>query len=220
MEKNLNQTMLRQVLYRFFGSLFLYPDEELLSDIQNGTKEILNNDDLWKDQVIAEKLMALTMFLESINRECRKTIVDEYNRLFLVKPKAPPYESSYIKLSGQSEGMIAAEISGIYGQAGLIVDPETNELPDHIAVELEFMSFLCEKEKIALQDGYQEGVITVQKQQQKFVDEHLACWYPKFAKQTLLETKKSLYEILTLTTFVFLKNELEYLEIKDLVMVS
>jgi len=211
---SLNQTVLRQALYRFLALLFLYPDKALLSDIQNGAKELLDSDHLWKDQVFAEKLMALTMFFDHFNLDDRKVIVDEYNRLFLIKPKAPPYESSYIKMSGQSEGMIAADISAAYSRAGLLVNPEINELPDHIAVELEFMSFLCEKEQLAILEGNEEEALSAQKEQQNFIHKHLARWFPKFSKKTLSETKQRLYEILIQTTFVFLRNELEYFDIK------
>ena len=208
MGKTLNQVLLRQALYRFLGSLFLYPDVELLVNLQESAGELLASEDLWKDQVFAEKLHALIANLIAFDLDNRKTIVDEYNRLFLVKPKVPPYETSYIYILGQSEGTIAANISGIYSMAGLTVSPKLNELPDHIAIELEFMSFLCEKELLALKDRNEEIAVVAQKEQKNFMGEHLARWYPNFAMKALSETGEDLYKLLIQAVFVFLRTEL------------
>ncbi len=216
MEMTFNQVLLRQALYRFLGSLFLYPDVELLANLQENAGELLASEDLWKDQVFAEKLHALIANLIAFDFDNRKTIVDEYNRLFLVKPKVPPYETSYIYILGQSEGTIAANISGIYSMAGLTVSPKLNELPDHIAIELEFMSFLCEKELLALKDRNEERAVVAQKEQKNFMGEHLARWYPKFAMKALSETGEDLYKLLIQAVFVFLRNELKFLELEHL----
>ena len=216
MDKTLNQVLLRQALYRFLGSLFLYPDVELLVNLQESAGELLASEDLWKDQVFAEKLHALIANLIAFDLDNRKTIVDEYNRLFLVKPKVPPYETSYIYIFGQSEGTIAANISGIYSMAGLTVSPKLNELPDHIAIELEFMSFLCEKELLALKDRNEEIAVVAQMEQKNFMGEHLARWYPKFAMKALSETSEDLYKLLIQTGFVFLRTELKFLGLEHL----
>jgi TorA maturation chaperone TorD len=211
-----NQLILRQALYRFFGSLFLYPDQELLMSAMGGAQELLDSRALWEEYAFAEKLSALITFLLNFTADERKTIVDGYNRLFLVKPLAPPYETSYLKVPGQSEGTLAAEISGTYGQAGLIVSPETNELPDHIAVELEYMSFLCEKELTALQNDDADELASTLQEQQHFMDHHLARWYPQFAKKALSTgVESTLYQHVIGTAFAFLRSELELLEIKS-----
>jgi TorA maturation chaperone TorD len=117
---------------------------------------------------------------------------------------------------GQSEGTIAANISGIYSMAGLTVSPKLNELPDHIAIELEFMSFLCEKELLALKDRNEEIAVVAQMEQKNFMGEHLARWYPKFAMKVLSETGEDLYKLLIKTGFVFLRSELKFLELEHL----
>lgn len=209
-----NQLILRQALYRFFGSLYLYPDQELLTSAKQGAQELLNSQSLWKEYAFTEKLNALIAFLTHFDHDNRKTVVNEYNRLFLVKPLTPPYETFYLKRPGQSEGALAAEISGLYGQAGLIVSPETNDLPDHIAIELEFMSFLCEKEFNAEREGDDEAANIARQEQQNFNRQHLALWFPKFAKKALEKASDTFYRRVIETTFAFLRYELELLEIR------
>lgn len=203
------QILFRQALYRLFCSVFLYPDEEMLVDLQIGVKELLNSSDYWNEYAFAENLRQLISNIINLDLNDRKPLVNEYNRLFLIKPKAPPYETTYLKYPGKSDGMIGADLSGIYGSAGLVVSPELNELPDHIAVQLEFMSFLCEKESTALQEDNQPDLIAAQQEQRSFLKNHLARWFPKFAKKVLEEANSELlYRQVVETTFGFLRNEL------------
>lgn len=206
------QILFRQALYRLFCSVFLYPDEEMLIDLQIGVGELLNSSDYWNEYTFAENLQQLISNIIDLDLNERKQLVNEYNRLFLIKPKVPPYETTYLKHLGKSEGMIGAELSGIYGSAGLVVSPELNELPDHIAVQLDFMSFLCEKESTALQEDNQQNLITAQQEQRSFLNNHLARWFPKFAKKVLEEANSELlYRQVVETTFGFLRNELDIL---------
>ncbi|MEE9599708.1 MAG: molecular chaperone TorD family protein, partial [Anaerolineales bacterium] len=105
--------------------------------------------------------------------------------------------------------------SGVYGLAGLAVSPEMNELPDHVAVQLEFMSFLCEKELIALQNNDQKVLADSQQEQRRFLRDHLARWFPQFAKKALEEADRdSFYRQVVETTYAFLYNELDVLDIR------
>ena len=209
-----NQLILRQALYRFFGSLYLYPDQDLLANVKQGAWELLESHPLWENYAFDKKLNTLITHLLQVNLDERKPIVNEYNRLFLVKPLSPPYETFYIKHPGKSEGTLAAEISGLYRQAGLVVSPETNELPDHIAIELEYMSFLCEKEFTAAQESDDNAASTAWREQQDFISQHLALWFPKFAKKALEEGSDLLYKSIIETTFAFLRSELKLLEVR------
>lgn len=211
----ISQTIVRQMLYRFLSSLFLYPDEEMLINLQTNGKEMFTVIAFWQEYAFGENLQQLISQVVDFDLKDRKPCVDEYNRLFLVKPQVSPYETTYLKLPGQSEGMIAANVSGIYGLSGLAVSPEINELPDHIAIELEFMSFLCEKETTALKEGNQNGMAAAQQEQRNFMENHLVRWFPKFAKKALKEANHELlYCKVVETTFAFLRDELEVLEIR------
>lgn len=210
-----NLLIIRQALYRFFSHLFLYPDEENLNDMCVAANELLNSQESWGEQPYAEKLSVLLEQLSEVNIEDRKWIEDEYNRLFLIKPLVPPYETTYLKSMGKSDGMVVATVSGIYAQAGLAISPSFNDMPDHVAIELEFMSFLCEKELQALSEGDEESVSDMQQGQYEFMGKHLAQWYPHFAEKALSEAKKNLYKNVVGASTAFLRKELELLGIRQ-----
>jgi TorA maturation chaperone TorD len=60
--------------------------------------------------------------------------------------QAPPYGSCYLEPGGRVMGLSTMEVRKIYRAHGLALDSEFHDLPDHIAVELEFMHFLVCRE--------------------------------------------------------------------------
>lgn len=67
-----------------------------------------------------------------------------YTRLFLGPPAvlAPPYASYYLDRNARVMGPSSVEMVKLYREAGLRIDDEFNEMPDHITVVLEFLYFL------------------------------------------------------------------------------
>jgi len=215
LEGILSQAVLRQALYKLFATLFLYPGEEIILSLKSYAEELNSNSSAWKKYMFAEKLSNLVDQILDIHPSDIKTIVDEYNRLFSIKPAVSPYETSYLAKSGQSQPLIAAELSGIYSQAGLEVSAESNDFPDHIATELEFMSFLCALEIDAIRQEDSQMLSIAQKDQIDFVSKHLSLWYPEFAKKAFQEVDaKLIYRALVECVFAFMRNELSILGIK------
>ncbi|MDW7726707.1 MAG: molecular chaperone TorD family protein [Candidatus Methanoperedens sp.] len=98
------------------------------------------------------------------------TLQNEYVRLFInALPEVPcsPYASIY--LEGRCMGEKTNEIKKLYEKYGLITD----EIPDHIAVELEFLNYLIHLES--------KGV-PVESDLELFV-EHMLSWTPGFFKK-------------------------------------
>jgi len=85
----------------------------------------------------------------------------------------PPYESVYVD-GGVLYGLSTDRVATRYRKFGLEVQP--NEPPDHIALELDFMRFLCEKEAESWQS--EKGGWDVIKEEDAFLSEHLALWVP------------------------------------------
>ena len=103
----------------------------------------------------------------------------EYERLF-VGPgpvPCPPYESfwrtdvaSYQRHSLM--GPCVADLSQLYRTIGIGIDPEAEELPDHIAVEFEALGYA-----LSLTDD--QGVA------KRLLDSHLCIWVPQFCRSVL-----------------------------------
>jgi len=86
--------------------------------------------------------------------------------------RASLYESEYGRMRGMSKGNTLADLSGFYQAFGVTVDQEqVHELPDHLAVELEFYALLLLKQEHLREDA--EGRAVVEDARRKFLTDHL-----------------------------------------------
>lgn len=185
--------LMRGECYRFLAACFYQPKKETL---------------------VAEQL--LPTLVSSLQEVCpaaatfaqgmRDTLEDytddelavEYARLF-VGPfglKAPPYGSVYLDGDHTVMGPSTMETIHVYEEEGLARDEGFHELPDHIAVELEFMYFLCYKEFEALKAGALEKAEAYRHQQGSFIDHFLDKWVPLFCDNIKEETDNEFYSAL------------------------
>jgi putative dimethyl sulfoxide reductase chaperone len=139
----------------------------------------------------------------------------EYNRLFVGPGKlpCPPYESVHRSDRPEMElglvlGPSTSEVKKAYAEAGLVIGPAFRDLPDHIAVELEFMHFLCTKELESKGDGAKWH-----RMQKEFVRSHLKPWVGAFAAKTVAEAKSPFYRLAATLLDEFVKDETEYLDV-------
>jgi TorA maturation chaperone TorD/Fe-S-cluster-containing hydrogenase component 2 len=107
----------------------------------------------------------------------------EYARLFIGpgRPVAHPYESVYRE--GRVMGNCTLAVRASYAAEGLA--PEGHSLPDHVAVELEFMAHLARREAEAWEQDDEEGALICLRQQEAFLSEHLGRWLPRFCQRVL-----------------------------------
>ena len=140
----------------------------------------------------------------------------EYNRLF-VGPghvACPPYESVYRRdRSGSEIGLVmgssTSEMKTLYREAGLTISEGFKDLPDHIAVELEFMHFLCAKESESISQSDIAGAW--RKRQADFANLHLKPWVETFADCILRSTDSSFYKAAANLLKDFVGNEIKTL---------
>lgn len=206
--------MFRKVAYRLFTYLFIYPEEDNYEIILKGARELLDVEYIWNEFSFADSFKELLEAFNELPEEIPESMLNEFNRLFWVKPVAPPYESYYLVSDGNLRGNTAADLEGVYRIAGLSVSTRQNELPDHIAVELEFMSFLCGKEAESMNTRNEQETAAVQEEQRIFLGQHLGIWFPQFAKQVKRNSKDPLYTQVIDSAFHFLRSEMKYLGVK------
>lgn len=199
---------IRQALYRFFAALFLYPDIERIANIRATAEELLEVN--FADGFpFEDTLIGLLEILSTLPTGDTQSIVNEYNRLYFVKPKAPLHESYYIDKEGQHRGWIIANLQGEYSNSGLVLSPTLNELPDHLSVELEYMSFLCSSQASAAENGTESESRRYQEMQRSFLTQHLAQWFPMFHKRVKDASQGAFYLAIIEALFDFLKWELQ-----------
>lgn len=118
----------------------------------------------------------------------------EYTRLLLGPgpDQIPPYESVYRDRDAKEEelgsvrGASTEAVLKWYRSYGVTTAAEEPELPDHIAIELEFAAYLAD-------DGDVEAC-------EQFLDEHLRQWAGEFLSAIREQTRSPFYDSLAAAT--------------------
>ncbi|MGQ9630546.1 MAG: TorD/DmsD family molecular chaperone [bacterium] len=203
----------RQTAYRLFAASLLYPDEERLATLVLEARALKAESDPLAAFPFFGHWQSFLDALQGIV-ECEVAGVEgEYVRLFLVNPVAPPYESFYLDPQGQSRGWIVAQLGREYNCAGLTLSPSLGEPPDFVAVELEFMSFLCGKEVQSWEGEDLEQNIRVLDRQRAFLGRHLGRWFPPFAWQVRKEAPEGLYGVVVEAADAFVQHDVDLLDL-------
>lgn len=126
---------------------------------------------------------------EAFRAETLGKLLVDYARLFLGPPQAlaKPYGSVW--LGGETALMRDSTMAvlALYAQGGFRIDDEFRELPDHIAVELEFLYRLI----------YEDAPADLRR---RLLAEHLGRWVCPFARAVEVEAETAFYrELATLT---------------------
>jgi TorA maturation chaperone TorD/NAD-dependent dihydropyrimidine dehydrogenase PreA subunit len=145
-------------------------------------------------------------FLENqAAEEAIRTLEIEYNRLFVgpAQPQALPYESVYRDPQGLVMGTAAQDVLRRYAAEGLTLSPSYHDLPDHVAVELEFMAHLARCEAQAWKHDDVEGALAYLGKEDAFLRDHLSKWVSAFCERIWEGTEHSFYTVLAKLTEAF-----------------
>jgi len=143
----------------------------------------------------------------------------EYTRLFVTAyPRVPvqPYGSIHMEGSDKLWGETTRDVVKIYSRAGLRISEDFQDIPDHFAVELEFMFYL-KRARLALAapDGRPEGMVVPEHLtdeelidiEREFLSRHLLKWGPGFVSEVATESRLPFYRELAVLTGTFLELE-------------
>lgn len=152
-----NDSLDRSNFYKLFSPLFLRePDEETLFNIKD-LFEIKFGDS-------SEEIRA------------------DFSYLFSPEGRIPPYESLYnYPLSDRPRlwGPAAEEVQAFYEGVGITLEEDLELNPDHLSLELLFMSHLIENRFID--------------QQKIFLEQHLLTWVPDYCDEIKRIARTSFY---------------------------
>ncbi|MDR7478084.1 MAG: molecular chaperone TorD family protein [Armatimonadota bacterium] len=172
---------LRQAIYRLLAALFLYPTEARRRALVE-VPRVLE----------PERVLAAFPFFLPWERLLRAladlpastVLQEEYVRLFTPGfdgCRCAPYESAYHCGQGGSASWLCAELEREYAFVGLALSNDPHEPADHLAVELEYMAFLCGREAEAWGRGTEEARELLDRER-NFLNRHLVRWVPEFAR--------------------------------------
>lgn len=93
----------------------------------------------------------------------------------------PTSESSYERAAQASRGPLLVRVAAFYEAFGYAPE-RLREVPDHMAIELGFLSFLAMKVAFALFDSKGEESAVAAAAYETFRQQHLSVWLPDFAE--------------------------------------
>ena len=142
------------------------------------------------------------------------SILAEYTRLFSANLHCLQYEADYLSRTAEHSVHVIAAIAGMYSTFGVRVADTAGERPDHIAVELDFMSFLAAKEAYASDCNQTANARLCRRAQVHFLNTHLARWGSLFAGNLAEATTAPFYRSTCELLDRFLAAEAAYFKIE------
>ena len=139
----------------------------------------------------------------------RTRLACEYAALFLNVSPNPvfPFESVYTSPERLLMQKARDEVLAEYRKEGLDRAVDFREPEDHIAIELEFMGYLCQKTAEALEGGDAEAALASLEKQREFLDRHLLVWVPNFCLSLLAAARSDFYRAVARITEEHLAHE-------------
>jgi len=137
--------------------------------------------------VCAEKMQ------NSLQKYSKEELQIAYTELFVgpFKVKASPYGATYLEKERKIMGDTTMGVLQYYRRAHLEVD--SNEPPDHITIELDFLSHLYALEAEALHNKDDKKIIEIRDEQRLFLGKYLQPWIPDFIDNIRHGTQNKFY---------------------------
>ncbi len=133
---------------------------------------------------------------KAIQQYSEEDLMIEYARLFVgpYSLVAAPYGSVYLDEGGRIMGDSTMDVINWYEREGLMRSGDCKDVPDHIAIELEFMSFLMRKEMNAVADSDTRSAENYASKRRNFAVALLGSWIPEFCEKIRTGTDNEYYK--------------------------
>ena len=189
--------------FRLLAACFYEPEKDLFAeaDLFDNLKEYL--------QMICPEAAGFASEMgKSIQKYSDEDLRIEYAKLFMgpFELMAPPYGSVYLDEGGRVMGDSTMEIIDVYQKEELARSDDFKDLPDHIVVEMEFMSYLIFKEREALEKSDLDTAREYVNKQEAFVNAFLQPWVPQFCNKIKEGTENRFYTALADCVSTFIAN--------------
>lgn len=199
MTKTYSNAAKREDIYRLLA-VFYYPPSKGLVEENCCTILAALLESVAPDAAQFARDAARTITSSSID-----SLAVEHARLFMgpFQLVAPPYGSIYLDDAKTVMGDSTARVAAFYRTCGLQLADDFHELPDHFAVELEFMSFLAFKQREAAVAGDSHEVVRITSLQQEFLSIFLIPWLVPFTSAIINDGEAPFYQAIARCTAAF-----------------
>ncbi|MCP4263083.1 MAG: molecular chaperone TorD family protein [Planctomycetes bacterium] len=183
----------RAGIFNIFTALLCQPEKELVenNEIFDTLKSALNivNPDCSK---IVDQMQ------KAVKQNTAQELLVEYTKLFIgpFKTLVPPYSSLYF---GNDTLMndVTVWVINSYRKSGLEFNEKIKDVPDHVAIETEFMYFLIHNEIKELDADNRDKSFSLWENQQEFFEKHYKKWVPEFCAKVATETNNEYFKVLS-----------------------
>lgn len=192
----------KAVLFNLLAQAFNYPDQLLVEKLASGeftatldeSLGILQPEGVWTDRLalLEGKYTASGQNAENLLLELEK----DYTRLFFSSKPRLVYLFESVYKEGKLLQESTFEIARLYYEAGLNMVDDFKLPPDHIAVEFEFMAYLCFNELAAVKKGNRENETLAQKLQKETLEKHLTNFGLALAEKVVAHAATDFYKIM------------------------
>lgn len=199
MELTPDQAEARSDLCRFLSACYYEPaaefEEERLFDSIIAAADRL-------DPVLAAQARQLS---EGFAAQDLQSLLVDYSRLFIgpAQALAAPYGSRWLGQPSAPEDDPMAALLQCYEEGGFEIDAGFSDLPDHVAVELEFLYLLCFTQNQAELRGDAVTAEAAEAMRVRFLAAHLGAWIGPFAAAVQSSAETPFYRELGRMTEAF-----------------
>lgn len=203
-ESELQVAVAREDLCRYLSACYYEPEAAFEEEGMFGSL-------LEAAKAVDEKLVPLA---QGLGEAFRNTKIDDllldYTRLFLgpMNILAKPYGSVWLDEDNTLMGDSTMAVLELYREADFEMDEEFKELPDHIAVELEFLYLLIFQENEARSGSDAARLEAVADLKKRFLGQHLGRWIAPFAADVKKNAESTFYRQLAELTEMFVHLEI------------
>lgn len=188
--------------YRLLAACFYEPEKQLFLD-ENVCKNLVQllHYFTFEGAEAAEKMQV------SLQEYDQQQLSIDHATLFIgpFELIAAPYSSVWLEKRRQVMGDATMNVKRFYEEAGLQTD--VSEPPDHIAIMLECMSYLCRKEAEAISQSAGKDAESYFDLQKRFFIEALSPWMTDFCNAIIKGTDNSFYTNLAIALVQYIKTE-------------
>lgn len=179
----------RWVAYRTLAACFLEPSPVRLATLRAAVPELRRRTRPLAELAPGPAWRALLRALEGLDGDAAG-IAQEHATLFLagVRGRAcPPYASAHLVRTGYEGAEVVAAVGGAYREAGYAASGP--DLPDHVAVEMDFLGELARREAHAGAEAARD----LRERELSFLRTHLLPWLPRFVERLVHASPDGFY---------------------------
>lgn len=177
--------------YRVLSTLFLPPDDDRLATLVVATPELRLLTSPIEELSVRDSWRTVLDLIEGLDDAQVAELRADHTALFLSGSRdrsVQPYESAHVAVPDHAQPMVSAAVATTYRNAGLVVTIR-GELPDHVAIELEFLAHLCHLEG----DAVGGEIDRWRRERDAFLTAHALRWFGRFAESIDASSPGSAY---------------------------